>query len=149
MRLISVYTVYTEKVQSQGRVDCIVETRDFVYVFEFKLDGKADEALRQIEEKGYADVEGLMLSLDFYKDCLNLDPYQVASLYTGPVNLVHGDQDITASPQVSYRLKEIYQERAQLTIVEGAEHRFLSMDYRKARMDSAVQFLIKSLGESR
>ena len=54
MRLISVYTVYTEKVQSQGRVDCIIETRDFVYVFEFKLDGKADEALRQIEEKGYA-----------------------------------------------------------------------------------------------
>ena len=53
MRLISVYTVYTEKVQSQGRVDCIVETRDFVYIFEFKLDGKADEALRQIEEKGY------------------------------------------------------------------------------------------------
>ena len=28
MRLISVYTVYTEKVQSRGRVDCIVETPD-------------------------------------------------------------------------------------------------------------------------
>ena len=54
MRLISVYTVYTEKVQSQGRVDCIVETNDYVYIFEFKLDGTAEEALRQIEEKGYA-----------------------------------------------------------------------------------------------
>ena len=54
MRLISVYTVYTEKVQSQGRVDCIVETPQYVYIFEFKLDGTADEALRQIEEKGYA-----------------------------------------------------------------------------------------------
>ncbi len=54
MRLISVYTVYTEKVQSHGRVDCIVETPDYVYIFEFKLDGTADEALRQIEEKGYA-----------------------------------------------------------------------------------------------
>ena len=32
MRLISVYTVYTEKVQSHGRVDCIVETPDlFMY----------------------------------------------------------------------------------------------------------------------
>ena len=51
MRLISVYTVYTEKVQSHGRVDCIVETPDFVYVFEFKLDGTAEEALRQINEK--------------------------------------------------------------------------------------------------
>lgn len=54
MRLISVYTVYTEKVQSHGRVDCIVETPDYVYIFEFKLGGTADEALRQIEEKGYA-----------------------------------------------------------------------------------------------
>ena len=54
MRLISVYTVYTEKVQSHGRVDCIVETPDYVYIFEFKLDGTADEAMQQIEEKGYA-----------------------------------------------------------------------------------------------
>lgn len=54
MRLISVYTVYTEKVQGHGRVDCIVETPDFVYIFEFKLDGTAEEALRQIKEKGYA-----------------------------------------------------------------------------------------------
>lgn len=54
MRLMSVYTVYTEKVQSRGRVDCIIETQDYVYIFEFKLDGKAEDALRQIEEKGYA-----------------------------------------------------------------------------------------------
>ena len=53
-RIISVYTVYTEKQQSEGRVDCIVETGGYVYVFEFKLDGTADEALRQIEEKGSA-----------------------------------------------------------------------------------------------
>ena len=53
-RLVSVYTVYTEKEQSEGRVDCIVETPDYVYIFEFKLDGTAEEALQQIEEKGYA-----------------------------------------------------------------------------------------------
>lgn len=54
LRLLSVYTVYTEKVQSQGRVDCVVETPQHVYIFEFKLDGTASEALQQIEEKGYA-----------------------------------------------------------------------------------------------
>ena len=53
-RLVSVYTVYAEKQQSEGRVDCIVETPDYVYIFEFKLDGSADDALAQIEEKGYA-----------------------------------------------------------------------------------------------
>ena len=54
MRLISVYTVYTEKVQSHGRVDCVIETTDYVYIFEFKLDGTAEEAMQQIEDKGYA-----------------------------------------------------------------------------------------------
>ena len=53
MRLVSVYTTYVEKAQSQGRVDCIVETPRYVYIFEFKLDGTASDALRQIEEKGY------------------------------------------------------------------------------------------------
>lgn len=28
--------------------------KDYVYIFEFKLDGTAAEALQQIEEKGYA-----------------------------------------------------------------------------------------------
>ena len=54
MRMVSVYTVYVEKAQSQGRVDCIVETPQYVYIFEFKLDGTAEEALQQIGEKGYA-----------------------------------------------------------------------------------------------
>ena len=54
LRLISTFIVYTEKCQSQGRVDCVIETEKFIYIFEFKLDGTADEALQQIEEKGYA-----------------------------------------------------------------------------------------------
>ena len=53
-RLVSVYTVYTERQLSGGRADCVVETPRFVYVFEFKLDGSAAEALRQIDERGYA-----------------------------------------------------------------------------------------------
>lgn len=53
MRLISCYTVYTEKQLSEDRADCIVETPKYVYIFEFKLDGTADEALAQISERGY------------------------------------------------------------------------------------------------
>lgn len=54
LRLISCYTVYTEKQLSEGRADCVVETPHYIYIIEFKLDGTADEALRQIEERGYA-----------------------------------------------------------------------------------------------
>ena len=54
MRMMSCYIVYTEKQQSEGRVDCIVEVPGYVYIFEFKLDGTAVDALRQIDGKGYA-----------------------------------------------------------------------------------------------
>jgi hypothetical protein len=36
-----------------GRIDTLVETRNNVYCFEFKLDGTAEEALQQIETKEY------------------------------------------------------------------------------------------------
>lgn len=58
MRMISSYTIFVEKEQSEGRVDCFVETANDVYIFEFKRDGTADEALAQIETKGYAREYG-------------------------------------------------------------------------------------------
>ena len=56
LRLIGVYcrAIHCENRQSFGRVDCTLEMDEYVYIFEFKMDGTAEEALRQIEEKGYA-----------------------------------------------------------------------------------------------
>ena len=54
-RILSCYTTLTEKENSRGRADIIVETADYIYIFEFKLDGNADEALKQIENSGYAE----------------------------------------------------------------------------------------------
>ena len=52
-RLLGLY-VQVERATSEGRMDMVVQTRDQVYIFEFKIDKSADAALRQIEEKGYA-----------------------------------------------------------------------------------------------
>ena len=46
--------VVTEDMQSAGRADIVVKYRKAIYVFELKRDGTADEALKQIHEKGYA-----------------------------------------------------------------------------------------------
>ncbi len=54
LHLVGTFVLYSEKCQSQGRVDCVIETDKFIYIFEFKLDGTAEEALQQIKEKGYA-----------------------------------------------------------------------------------------------
>lgn len=39
---------------ARGRADAVVKTADYTYVFEFKLNGSAEAALQQIEEKGYS-----------------------------------------------------------------------------------------------
>lgn len=46
--------IHTEVHSLYGRADCIIETKDFVYIFEFKRDSSATEALKQIEEGRYA-----------------------------------------------------------------------------------------------
>ena len=46
--------VQTEVHSALGRADCILQTTDYVYIFEFKRDKSADEALAQIDEKGYS-----------------------------------------------------------------------------------------------
>ena len=46
--------VGTEIHSAKGRADCIVETDDYVYIFEYKRDKSAEEALQQIEDTGYA-----------------------------------------------------------------------------------------------
>lgn len=38
---------------ARGRADAVVKTKDYIYVFEFKLYGNAEAAIRQIDEKGY------------------------------------------------------------------------------------------------
>lgn len=38
---------------ARGRADAVVKTADTVYVFEFKLGGTAEEALAQIDDRGY------------------------------------------------------------------------------------------------
>ena len=52
-RMIGLYTE-VERHTTDGRMDMVIQTPDYVYIFEFKLDKSADEALQQIEDKQYA-----------------------------------------------------------------------------------------------
>ena len=46
--------VEVERRTSNGRMDILVQTEKYIYVMELKMDASADEALQQIENKGYA-----------------------------------------------------------------------------------------------
>ena len=81
-KLLGFYTQVEYKT-SNGRIDLVLQTQDYVYVMEFKLNGTADEALAQINEKGYAlpferDSRRLYkIGINFSPETRNLDRWVV------------------------------------------------------------------------
>lgn len=47
------FYIRTEVKSAIGRADAVCYTDNCIYVFEFKVDGSAEEALKQIDDKGY------------------------------------------------------------------------------------------------
>ena len=39
-----------------GRIDCVLQTKNYIYLFEFKRDDTAETALKQIEDNNYESV---------------------------------------------------------------------------------------------
>ena len=68
---------------SQGRIDMTIETADYVYIFEFKFEKSADEALQQIKDKNYAEpfrASGkkiVLVGANFNHSIRNIDEYKV------------------------------------------------------------------------
>ena len=53
MELVGEY-VQAERTTSNGRIDLLLQTKDYIYIVELKIDNTADAALQQIADKGYA-----------------------------------------------------------------------------------------------
>ena len=81
-KLVGFY-VKVEYHTSEGRMDWVLQTDRFIYVIEFKLNGTAEEALRQINEKQYArpfDTDGRKLfkvGVNFSKKSRNIEKWIV------------------------------------------------------------------------
>ena len=73
--------VEAEVRSADGRADAVVKTKDYIYVFEFKLNGTAEEAIRQIDSKDYLlpyTLDGrklIIVGVDFCKEKRNLNNY--------------------------------------------------------------------------
>ncbi|MBR6197252.1 MAG: ATP-binding protein [Bacteroidaceae bacterium] len=73
------FYVQAEYMTSDGRIDLVLQTPKFCYVMEFKLDGTAEEALAQIEDKHYAlpfELNGqqvIHIGMNFSKETKNIE----------------------------------------------------------------------------
>ena len=83
-RLIGLYTK-VEYHTNRGRIDLVLQTDRYIYVMEFKLNGTAEEALRQINEKHYAlpferdGRELFKIGVNFSAETRNIEKWLVES----------------------------------------------------------------------
>ena len=83
-KLVGFYTK-VEYHTNNGRVDLILQTDKFIYIMEFKLNGTAEEALQQINNKRYAlpfEADGRKLfkiGINFSEKTRNIEKWVVAS----------------------------------------------------------------------
>jgi hypothetical protein len=79
-------TIDAEVRTNQGRIDCVLQTSDVIYVIEFKLNGTKEEALLQIHDKQYAQKylnsakEVVLLGVEFDQKTRNIGGYVVGDL---------------------------------------------------------------------
>ena len=84
-RLVGFY-VKAEYHTSQGRIDLVLQTDKYIYVMEFKLDGTAEEALQQINDKQYAlpfaadSRKVLKIGVNFSNTTRNIERWVVEEL---------------------------------------------------------------------
>ena len=82
-KLLGFYT-QVEYHTSNGRIDLVLQTPDYIYVMEFKLNGTAEEALQQINDKGYAlpfarDTRALYkIGINFSPETRNIERWVVS-----------------------------------------------------------------------
>ncbi len=82
-RIASEFCVCTEECTAAGRTDALIETDDTIFVFEFKLNGTAEEALKQIDNKGYAipyeagDKKIIKIGVSFDKDLRTIERWMI------------------------------------------------------------------------
>lgn len=78
--------VDAEVVTNRGRIDAVVELDDHIFLFEFKLNGSAQEALNQIKEKEYVQKYSLVgkpltcIGANFNTETRMVDDWQSDSL---------------------------------------------------------------------
>ena len=83
-KLVGFYTK-VEYHTSHGRIDLVLQTDKFIYIMEFKLDGTAEEALQQINEKRYAlpfESDGRKLfkiGINFSAETRNIEKWVIES----------------------------------------------------------------------
>lgn len=98
------------------------------------------QSLERLDSEGYFDFLGMRMGPAVRDDAVSFDVYGRASGYSGLVRLLHGTADFIP---LSYaeRYLQVYGDRADLIVVEGADHGWAQVPQRDLVISHTVDFI--------
>ena len=96
-------------------------------------------ASHEIDENGNIDMGGYYMNIAIKNAFNNFDMYKGIEKFKKPVLIMQGSNDKSVFPEYSKKYAELY-ENCQYVIVEGSEHCYTKVEYRKIVNETVKKF---------
>jgi len=87
------------------------------------------------------DIGGMELGREFMEEAAGMNFLEMARGYEGPVLQIHGSEDEQIPVDVVHRYHWLYGEKHRAVVVEGANHQFSSLAWKKQVYDESIAFV--------
>lgn len=93
------------------------------------------------DERGCYDVGGLWLNPGFCEDLNLWDTHKEIEDFQGKALVVHGSEDKTVPLEAAHRYCKVLGERAELVVIQNADHTYNRHDWEKTVFQETCRFL--------
>lgn len=118
-----------------------------VFVDEIRSGHLQGMPLDTLDTVAWFDFHGMRLGPAMRADAVAFDPYGRAAAFAGPALLLHGTDDfIPRTYAERYAAQEVFGDRAEVVVVEGADHGWEQLPQRDELHDRTTAFITAHAG---
>ena len=89
----------------------------------------------------FMDIGGLLLGQNFVDDARSLNILEKTAEYRGKALVVHGTEDTVVPSAVSEGYLKLFGDRAELVLIDGADHTFQGIPWIEQLFDVSLKFI--------
>ncbi|MFS0732296.1 alpha/beta hydrolase family protein [Microbacterium jepli] len=114
-----------------------------VFVDDIRSGQIQGRSLDTLDTDGWFDFLGMRMGPAMREDALTFDAYGRAAAYKGPVLLLHGSEDfVPVSYAQRYANDDVFGDRAEVVVVEGADHGWAQLPQRDLLIARTTRFVV-------
>lgn len=124
-----------------GKIDKTILLSTAATLFHELIMPMTGDKLKKFMKEGTLDFGGNTIGKKLLDNIYNMDIFGMAEKMSGRVLLVHGSEDGESPVYNSVKLKELLGSRAQLKLIEGADHCYSSPTFERQVIEEICRFV--------